>query len=131
MATKDRPITFLVVWIAFCVSALAVTARAGEPQSRLRPLPTTATKALPERGEDDLTLVTSGPTIGRSLRLAEFTVFRLPDREIRLRLTLRSVPPPQFMAPGDGDPTASVNRSLLVTMDVGALIFRHSQRSGS
>jgi hypothetical protein len=134
MTTNERYIRFFAVLFAICASPLAMRARADEPQSPSRPLQTAATgqpKASPDREAGRWTLETAGPTRGRSVGLAEFTVIRLTDREIRLRLTLRSIPPPQFVNPGAGEVSANANRSSLITIDVGALIVRRPQRSGS
>jgi len=134
MTTNERSIRLLAVLFAICASPLALTTSAEEPQSALRPLQTAATrqaKASQDREAGRWTFEEAGPTEARSVRLAEFTLITLTDREVRLRLTLRSVPPPQFMNPGAGDVGANASRSLLATMDVGALVVHRPQRSGS
>lgn len=130
MTTLERCIGVLV-FFAICSSPLALVA--DEPQSPARPFQTAATRQLqasPDREAGLLTPEAAAPTRGRSVVLAEFTVFPLTDREVRLRLTVRSVPPLVFREPGAGDIGANATRSALITMDVGALIVRRLQRSG-
>jgi hypothetical protein len=132
MMKRKRDMRFVMVLIAIWALPLALTARADEPPSSSHPLQAAATgqpkvaPSVPEGGH--VTFEAARPAGGQSVVLAEFPVIGLADRDVRLRLTLRSVPPPPFVNPGVGEVEANANRSALVTMNVGALISRRPQQ---
>ena len=59
-----------------------------------------------------------------SLRLGDLPVLSLTDRVVKLRFTLRGVPPQAFRDPGMRDPAIAPMGTPLATIDVTRVVVR-------